>query len=211
MQPSFTHPPICMWHPVSECKDCSLGRYLKCRFNPKDLYQFVGLFLLFAVPSLLGMIRGGYPIYILGWIGFWIFFFEVWEIRILCSHCPYYVENGRVLHCIANYGSLKLWKYHPEPITKSEKIQLIIGFLILGGYPFPFLILGKQLILGVTALCALIVFFWILRKYTCSRCVNFSCILNTVPREILIAYLRRNPVMKNAWEEQGWSVNEGNI
>jgi hypothetical protein len=210
VQLNSTHPPFCMRQPVSECRDCSLALHLKCRFSPRDLYQFVGLFFLFAIPSFLGMIRAGYSLYTLGWIGFWIFFFEVWEIRILCSHCPYYAETSRVLHCIANYGSLKLWRYHPEPITRLEKIQLIIGFLILGGYPFPFLILGKQLIFGVIALCAVIVFFWILQKCTCSRCVNFSCILNTVPEEILTAYLRRNPAMKRAWEEQGWSVDECN-
>jgi hypothetical protein len=46
-------------------------------------------------------------------------------------------------------------------------------------------------------------FFWTLRLYTCSRCVNFSCPLNTVPRETVEAYLARNPVMRRAWEESG--------
>jgi hypothetical protein len=48
-------------------------------------------------------------------------------------------------------------------------------------------------------------FFWTLRQVTCSRCVNFSCPLNTVPSEIVAAYLARNSVMREAWEASGWS------
>lgn len=162
----------------------------------------MGLVLLFVVPSTFGMVTSGYTWYILGWIGFGIFFFEMWEIRILCSHCPYYAEKGRILHCIVNYGSLKLWKYHPEPIGRSEKIQLIVGFIILGGYPFPFLISGNQFLLAGSALWALVMVFWTLRKYTCSHCVNFSCVLNTVPDEIVALYVRRNPVIEKAWREE---------
>lgn len=195
---------ICTWQPLSKCEDCPLCGRLKCRFNRGDLFHFVGLFFGFALPALIGMIQGGYHWYILGWIGFWILFFELWEIRILCSHCPYYAEKGIILHCIANYGSLKLWKFNPKPISTAEKIQLIIGFIILGGYPFPFLIVGNQFILGVIALWGLILFFWTLQKYTCSACVNFSCVLNTVPKAVIDEYLKRNPVMRKAWEETGW-------
>ena len=195
---------ICSWRPASECMECPLAGGLKCRFNWGDLFHFVGLFFLFAFPSLIGMILSGYSWVILGWIGFWIFFFEIWEIRILCSHCPYYAEKGWTLCCIANYGSLKLWRYRPEPMNRLEKIQLIVGFIILGGYPFPFLILGRQFIFAFLAFWALVMFFWTLRKYTCSACVNFSCVLNTVPRKVVNEYLNRNPVMKKAWKEHGW-------
>jgi hypothetical protein len=51
-------------------------------------------------------------------------------------------------------------------------------------------------------------FFWTLREYTCSRCVNFSCPLNSVPREIVDAYLERNPVMRQAWQDSGWPMGE---
>ena len=135
-------------------------------------------------------------------------FFELWETRILCSHCPYYAERGTTLHCIANYGSLKLWKYRPEPMSSSEKVQLWLGFAILGGYPFPFMILGRQVLWAIAALWGLVMFFWTLREYTCSRCVNFSCPLNTVPKETVDAYLERNPVMRQAWQESGWSIGE---
>ena len=193
----------CTWESPSECEECPITGKLKCRFRRSDLFHFIGMIAMFVLPSIIGMVQGGYTWYILGWIGFWIFFFEIWEIRILCSHCPFYAEKGRTLHCIANFGSLKLWDYHPEPISRSEKIQLLIGFGIFGGYPFPFLLLGGQVWYALIALWALVMSFWTLRKYVCSVCVNFSCILNQVPSEIVEDYLERNPVMNCAWKKTG--------
>ena len=198
---------LCSWQPISECKNCSIAGRLKCRYSSGDLLHFLGLFLSFLLPALIGMILSGYGWYLLGWVGLAIIFFGFWEIRILCSHCPYYAEKGATLHCIANYGCPKFWKYHPEPISNSEKIQLVIGFIIICGYPFPFLILGEQFILALLAGWTVIMFFWILRKYTCSKCVNFSCFLNTVPKEVVDEYLKRNPVMRKAWEENGWQID----
>jgi hypothetical protein len=197
---------LCTWQSISECKNCSIAGRLKCRFNPGDLLHFLGLFLSFLFPALIGMMLSGYWLYILGWMGLAIIFFGFWEIRILCSHCPYYAEKGITLHCIANYGCPKFWKYHPEPISNSEKIQLVIGFIIIGGYPFPFLILSEQFILLLLTAWGLIMFFWTLQKYTCSKCVNFSCLLNRVPKEVVDEYLKRNPVMRKAWEEKGWQT-----
>jgi len=197
---------ICSWRPVSECEDCAIAGRLKCRFNTGDLFRFVGLFLSFLAPALVGMILGGYGWYLLGWAGLGVIFFGFWEIRILCSHCPYYAEKGFALHCIANYGCPKFWRYRPEPISASEKIQLVIGFVMICSYPFPFLILGEQLILFVLTGAGLIVFFSALRKYTCTKCVNFSCLLNRVPKEVVDEYLKRNPSMRKAWEENGWEI-----
>jgi len=199
---------ICTWRPRRECEGCSLGERLKCRFKTEDLLHFIALFGSFAIPAIIGVIWGGYGWWLLGWFAFAMFFFNVWESRILCSHCPYYAEKGSTLHCIANYGSLKLWKYHPEPMSQSEKIQLWIGLVILIGYPFLFLLLGRQWALTFIALWGMILFFWTLNKYTCSQCVNFSCPLNRVPKEVVDAYLRRNPTMRKAWEASGWQVED---
>lgn len=199
---------ICTWRPVTECAACPVAGHLKCRFNRRYLLHFLGMFGVFAIPAFIGVIQGGYGWYLLGWVAFWLVFFGLWEIRILCSHCPYYAEKGATLHCIANYGCPKVWKYHPEPMSVSEKVQLLIGFVILGGYPFPFMILGEQYLWAIVALWGLGIFFWTLREYTCSRCVNFSCPLNDVPKEVVDAYLERNPVMRRAWEESGYRVGE---
>ena len=140
---------ICTWKPISECEDCPLAGLLKCRFNSGDLLRFMGLVSFPLLSALVGMFLGGSGWYILGWLLLAIVFFGFWEIRILCSHCPYYAEKSFVLHCIANYGCPKFWKYHPEPISTSERIQLVIGFAAISGYPLPFLILGGQYFLFV--------------------------------------------------------------
>ena len=193
---------ICTWKSVSECRDCSLDAKLKCRFNFRDLLLFVSRFLLFLIPACIGLILSGYGWYILGWIAFSIIFFGFWEIRILCSHCPFYAKKGRVLHCIANYGCPKLWKFHPEPISRSEKIQLVAGFIIMCGYPFPFLILGRQFVLLILTVGGLTIFWVTLLKFTCSRCINFSCLLNRVRKETVDEYLKRNPTIREAWERK---------
>jgi len=199
---------ICTWRPESACVDCSLGGQLKCRFRAGDLLHFLGMFGGFVFPAVIGVILGGYGWWLLGWLAFALFFFELWEIRILCSYCPYYAEKGHTLHCIANYGSLKVWKYRPEPMSQSEKTQLWIGFAILGGYPFPFLLLGGQFVFAFLAFWGLALFFWTLNKYTCPKCVNFSCPLNRAPKAVVDEFLCRNPVMREAWEASGWQVEE---
>ncbi|MBU7021970.1 MAG: hypothetical protein HXS41_13000 [Theionarchaea archaeon] len=193
------HASVCTWEAGSSCRKCLLAPYLKCRFNPGDLFHFAGLFLTFAFPALIGMIQSGYVMYILIWIAFMLFFFNVWESRILCRHCPFYAEEGRILHCIANYGVIKLWKYTPAPISWREKVQLVAGFILIGGYPFPFLILGNQMTLAFLALWGLIIFFWTLQKYVCSSCVNFSCLFNRVDKGVVAQYLDKNPSIRDAW------------
>jgi len=150
-----------------------------------------------------GMIRGGCVRYLVGWLVFWIIFFFVWEARVLCSHCPYWAEEGRILHCHANYGVIKIWKYRPEPMSKSERTQFLIGAAVFIAYPLAFLLLAGEYLLSVVALSAAISFGYSLRRNACCRCVNLSCPLNIVPKGIADVYIRRNPVMRSAWEQSG--------
>jgi hypothetical protein len=50
------------------------------------------------------------------------------------------------------------------------------------------------------------VFFVILGKNTCSKCVNFSCFFSRVPKEVVDEYLKKNEVMRKAWEEAGYKI-----
>jgi hypothetical protein len=150
--------------------------------------------------------RGGYSKQLVWMFVFWIFFFGFWEIKILCSHCPFYAKKGLLLECPANLGCPKLWKYNPAPINSWEKLQLVIGFSILFGYPIYFSIIGEQYLwAGLTALGA-IAFFVILGIFTCSKCVNFSCLFNRVPKEVVDEYLMKNEVIRKAWEEAGYKI-----
>ena len=51
--------------------------------------------------------------------------------------------------------------------------------------------------IGITLGCLLtsLVFLAVLKLFFCSRCINFSCVNNTVPRKEVDEYLKRNPVM----------------
>jgi len=100
---------------------------MNCRFSFAKLFQFYCLFLPFAIPAIIGVEQSGYSFYLWGWVIMAIVFFGFWEIYILCSHCPFYALNDGLIVCIANFGCPQFWRYQPGPISKSKKIQLVIG------------------------------------------------------------------------------------
>jgi hypothetical protein len=60
----------------------------------------------------------------------------------------------------------------------------------------------------VASLVAGVSFVLVVRIFFCSTCVNFSCPLNAVPKTVIDGYLKKNDVMRKAWEESGWSMGE---
>ncbi len=202
--PSLT----CTWKPLSECKDCPTKNGLMCRFDKKDMLNFFMLILPFGVTAIAGTIRAGYGWWLLLWLAYSLFFFFVWESRVLCSHCPYWAEDGHILRCHANYGVVKIWKYQPGPMSRFEQVQFVVGALVLMGFPFPFLLLGREYLLALIGMCAAISGAFLLRKNVCSRCINFSCPANAVGKQLMDAYLERNPDMRVAWEASGYRLDE---
>jgi hypothetical protein len=69
------------------------------------------------------------------------------------------------------------------------------------------MILGGQYIFIILSSIGLIVFFGVLLKRRCAKCINFSCPLNRVPKEVVDDFLNRNPIMKKAWEKAGYRLN----
>jgi hypothetical protein len=178
-----------------------------CRYDSKDLLTFLMNALPFFVTAIAGMARAGYGWYLLVWLGFALFFFFVWEARVLCSHCPYWAGDGRILRCHANHGVFKIWPYRPGPMSRSEQAQFMIGALILLAFPLPFLLLGREYLLASIALVSLASGIHGVRRTACRRCLNFSCPMNVVPKPAVDAYLRRNPQMRAAWEESGYRLD----
>ncbi len=190
------------------------------------------IFYAIAFPPLIAAIFGIVLVnYLIGawwsltaYIIFLFVFFVLYEIRILCSHCPYYAEESTILHCLANHGMPKLWRYHPEPMNGFERISLVVCLVIIF-FLFPLAVQGYGIwyianyyapdrvvaLLGLTGIALLTIlsglaFFITLRNFYCSRCVNFSCPLNTAPREAVDEFMRRNPVMREAWERCGYRL-----
>jgi len=81
---------------ASDCTDCPVGDVLHCHFRPKELIHFI----LICFP---GFIVGGAGVLAFGtwpisaWITIIIGFFGFLEIRVMCSHCPHYAEDGLTL------------------------------------------------------------------------------------------------------------------
>ena len=221
---------ICTWNEESGCIECDLKGKLSCRLNTRD-FTF---FMLNQVPSLvmalfglvlIGLLAGAWwplIVYAVGCIALWGLGIET---RILCSHCPYWAEDGKTLHCWALTGSPKVWRYRPEPMNKLEKTVLVFFFSFVVLFPVlaeaygiwlmaaSYAEFGLYALLGmigvtIATLLAGLQFLYILMYYFCSRCVNFSCPLNRVPKSMVDEYLAKNPVMKEAWERTGYRLGE---
>lgn len=210
----------CTWQASDVCADCQIASDLQCRFERKDLTRFLLSFLPYGVSVVAGLLLAGFGWVLLGWVAFALFFFFVWEARVLCSHCPFWAEDSRVLHCHANYGVIKLWRYRPGPMSRAEQVQFLVGALLLIALPFPFMLAGGlrgtgaslgpidlALLLAAVALASAVGFAVDLSRQVCTRCVNFSCPLNRVPKAAVDAYLRRNPVILEAWQASGYQLD----
>ncbi len=204
----------CIWMDKSNCINCTLNQKLHCHPRMRISIYFLSSFLFFLISAIIGLFLANYEILIfiviiLVWIIYMIFFFNIWESKVLCSHCPYYEnKDQRILHCYANAGILKTSKYKPGPISKSEKIQFILGVVILIGYPLPFLLFREQYIALIFSLLGIIIWIFLMQTKICTICINFSCPLNRVKIEYRDCFIKKNPIIKIAWEEKGYVFND---
>ncbi|HNT75206.1 MAG TPA: hypothetical protein PKH77_09325 [Anaerolineae bacterium] len=196
----------CNFRGQGECAGCALEGRLMCHYDARDTVKFLMAALPLMATAAFGVIQAGYGWYLLLWIAYWLFFFFGWEARVLCSHCPMWAEEGRVLRCHANYGVIKFWKYRPGPMSKAERTQFIAGALIWLGFPLALTLLGGEYLWAAAGTVAAVSGIYNLRVVSCGRCINFSCPLSTVPKAEVDAYLKRNPAMRAAWEAAGWRI-----
>jgi hypothetical protein len=180
------------------CDNCPVHETLHCHFQARDLAHF----LLTASPSFLvggaGIFHTGLW-YLVPWFVIVLGYFGLLEIRVMCSHCPHYAEPGSSLQCWANYGSPKLWKYRPGPMTGMEKGLFVGGLVAVWGYPLVFLLVEMQWFLLAVYVLTSTGFFATLKTYLCSQCMNFACPLNSVQDETRRAFFKRNSGIAQAW------------
>ena len=170
---------------------------------------------------IMGLLAGFWWALVIYVAGALLFFGLGLETRILCSHCPYWTNDGSLLNCWAYPNTYKFWRYRPEPMNKIEKFILVLFFSFFAVFPVIMTSYGIWLvtsssssinlfallgIIGITigTLLAGIQFFYILQFHFCCRCVNFSCPFNRVSAEKIRAYLDRNSVMNKAFEQRGF-------
>jgi hypothetical protein len=212
---------LCTFDPNAPCSTCGLTTEIFCKPDVNKVivsHLLEGSFILMAIfgTGLTSLLLGNiWPLLVFAI--FSALFFLVIQPRITCSHCPYYAEDRFFLHCTENHFSPKIWRYHPEPIAWWEKIGTAIGFAFLGAYPLFVESYGIYVIwmnqpdtvslfgvIGVFigTLLTLVLFYVVFFLLYCPHCVNFSCVFNKVPDEHVQRYLKRNPVMQQAWERQ---------
>jgi hypothetical protein len=192
---------LCTARPADDCAGCGLAGRLMCRYDRRDSVVFFMAALPFFFTSIVGSILGGYGGWLLAWLAYALFFFTVWEGRVLCSHCPYWAEEGRILRCHANYGVFKLWRYRPGPMSRWEQAQFVAGALLLVGFPFPLLLAAREFLPAAVCLVSLASAVYFVYRNACTRCVNFSCPFNAVPPQTRAEFFRRNPPIARAWAE----------
>lgn len=199
---------FCIWKDKSNCIGCELNGLLHC--HPYFLHSLYFALAFFAVllPATFGIILGGfgwvYTLLIFSfWISFALFFFCIWESKVLCSHCPHYSNpSQRTLHCGINSGMYKISNFNPKPMNRSEKVQFLIGAIILITYPLPFLLISSQLFFFILTCLGIIIWIATIQLKHCKECINFSCPLNRVDNKLKCKFLKKNPHLEEAWREE---------
>ncbi len=212
---------ICGWEDGSSCDACALRQELICRGDRAQRRLFVLSQLPFLSLSFLGMGMVGlatgiwWPILAYSLAG--IAFLGPVEMAVLCRHCPHYARKGSRLRCIAPNPFPKLFAPDLSPLSRVERVALILFSLFLLFFPSlvqaygilsffaregGFDLLG-MVVVNMATLMAALWFGRILIRHFCSRCVNFSCPFNRVAEETVRGYLERSPAMLAAWKEAG--------
>ena len=183
-----------------ECSDCPHNGVLHCHFSGTDLAKFLLAMLPAFVTGGIGIFRLQGWAALVGWMLFFISYFGLIEIRVMCSHCPHYAEPGSSLKCWANYGSPKLWRYRPGPMSTSEKIIFMGGLVVIFSLPAAVFLIHTAWIALVVYSITLTAALTYLRRVMCVQCINFACPLNRVDPATRASFLLMNPTIACAWK-----------
>jgi len=154
------------------------------RFRVRDWLRFLLFFMAFFVPAFVGMKSAGRTGPAIGWVLGAAIFFGFGLPAILCRHCPQYARKGPLIVCPSTVGPPKLWRARLEqPVGRTEKILFAAGFAAVLLFPFPVLVTGGKVLWAGLALLGACLFIISELKLSCSKCVNFSCLLNCVPQK----------------------------
>lgn len=121
-------------------------------------------------------------------------------MKFLDTSVPITTCDASTLQCWANYGSPRLWKYGPRPMSAAENLVFFGGLALVWGYPVGFFMVGGLWFLLSPYVLVTAAFFVTLRRFLCSQCMKFACPLNGVPEPVRTAFFEGNPVMARAWE-----------
>ena len=182
------------------CDGCHVSNKLVCHFKGKQLAMVLGMFMPLFIFAVYGMFTFNVWVFA-AWVAFIFSFFGLIEIRVMCCHCPHYAEPELTsLKCWANYGSPKLWKYRPGPLSWFENFIFFLGFMIILLPPAVVFGLQNHFWLMGIYIIVLIIVFLMLHLFYCRHCINFACPLNAVKKKDREEFFDKNPAVKEAWK-----------
>ena len=214
----------CIADENSNCIECELNGELICFVDKKFANQFTIGNITYRVLAIMIFILSGLLIghwwMLISYVSILLLTFVIIEPRLLCSHCPFYEKEGKCLKCWALRGMPKLWKYRPEPISRTEKTIMLVFGTYIDLFPFVGMIWGiihfgynvdENLVKGIGLVITSVLFLVVVAYFSkvllgnnCKKCANFSCAMNKVPKEVIDSFLNKNPKMKDAWIKAGW-------
>jgi len=83
----------------------------------------------------------------------------------------------------------------------SEKTILLLGFLVIWGYPAVFISLLYNWLYLFWYIISVIFFFVFLKLSNCRRCINFACPLNGVKAKTKEQFFKNDPTVYELWEK----------
>lgn len=220
--------PLCTNNPVINCETCLNQGNIHCKRDLGVLFVFFAAFIPPGLIAILGLVLTGFitnhwwPLISYGI--YFVFMIAFIEPMFICRHCPFYAAKGIVLHCHANEGSLKLLKYSPGPMKLIEKILMVLFAVSIFLWPGVFFcytlwvyfdssiydLIGMIGLAGLAGAFLIITIssIYICGRFICTKCINFSCPFNMVPKKYVDEYLNKNIIMKTAWKESGYKIGD---
>lgn len=220
---------ICTLDRHLDCSACELAEKIDCsRFNRKQMRKYYRVLMVMLIPSFLVLILASFQFamwYLVpAYLVFWFLYQLVAELFIRCRHCPFWDEANPKLDCRINCGVPKLnWlkpksfiRFKPSPLSFWEKFVIQAFSYVQFFIPFFFSVAiiideSKQhgrfsflsvmyVILALVLTIGGIYFLRYLLGKLCPNCLHFSCPNNKQPYAVIKAYLDKNKIMHDAWE-----------
>jgi hypothetical protein len=87
-------------------------------------------------------------------------------------------------------------------MSTTENVVFFAGITVVWGYPLGFLVAGGLWFLLVLYVLLNAAFAVSLKRFLCTRCMNFACPLNAVSEPVRVAFWERNPRVRDAWKAE---------
>jgi hypothetical protein len=112
----------------------------------------------------------------------WLLVHMVVVYRVLCTHCPHYGAEDGVTSCHFIAKVPMLFKRREGPLKPVSMVVLMLMLSFSSLAPVPWLLRHPDLM--VLYFLSLGVLFATMMKYECTRCKNFNCPKNQVPKDL---------------------------